>query len=228
MLGEAFMPLVEDALISLVALDYCLGNPIEWVPGDVKAFCDFAWSNDGDENCFGIRNGNRVTLEDTFHADNLPAIGKRFIQNFKKFNLRDDQIGGDEGGGGKLIMDWLEEQGWHLNRVNNGAKADDDDSYANWAAETWMEGSKLITANKIILPQDDDLRGQLLSRKRIQGNKGRLCCESKRDMKARGVPSPDRADTVLECMRSFGNPSSGGYTTKAIPMRTGGYQAIGC
>lgn len=227
MLGHAFMPMVESAVINMKALDYCLANPPEWKPAIPKAFCDFAWSKGGDENCYSICNGNRITIEAAFNCDNLNGICDRFVREFERTGIKAENITGDEGSGGKLIMDELENRGWVLNRQNNQSTANDPDHYVSIAAEQWYEASKLITANKIILPNDMELRGQLLSRKQIKGSKGRLAIESKDDMKARGVPSPDRADAVLGAITPMGGFHSGSIT-KIIPMGIGSYAACGC
>lgn len=50
-----------------------------------------------------------------------------------------------------------------------------------------------------ILPDDDDLIGQLSSRRYNMTDNGRIKVESKKEMKARGVSSPDEADSILLC-----------------------------
>ena len=87
--------------------------------------------------------------------------------------------------------------GWRINRVNNGAAPRYCQHYANLAAEMWFEGAKKIARREIILPEDDELRGQLLDRRSVAHAQGKLALESKSDMKKRGVRSPDRADAVL-------------------------------
>jgi hypothetical protein len=66
----------------------------------------------------------------------------------------------------------------------------------------------------------------MLSRKQIKGTKGRLAVESKDDMKARNVPSPDRADAVFGCITPMGGHAVGGIT-KIVPMGIGAYTACG-
>ena len=58
----------------------------------------------------------------------------------------------------------------------------------------------MIQNREIILPDDKDLRAQLLDRKRVANAKGKLAVESKRDMKKRNLPSPDEGDAVYGCM----------------------------
>ncbi|MDE2020034.1 MAG: hypothetical protein KGJ13_06850 [Patescibacteria group bacterium] len=199
MVEAEFMESVSDAVVNLKALEELLAEPPEHRPGEKKAFCDFAWGGDGDENVLAFRDGNLVSLEEMFRADNLHAICGRFISGFSRLGLKPDQIEGDESGGGKLICDQLQAMGWRIGRVNNGSKPRND-HYANAGAEMWWEGAKKIERREIILPDDDDSRAQILDRKRIPHLKGKLAIESKRDMKARGVTSPDRADAIFGVM----------------------------
>lgn len=49
----------------------------------------------------------------------------------------------------------------------------------------------------IILPNDDDLMGQLSIRRYSLSSKGKVLIERKKEMKKRGLPSPDRAEAVI-------------------------------
>ncbi len=198
-----FMVSVSEGVIDLKALEDLIANPppVQKANGAArKAFCDFAWGGDGDENVLALRDGNVITIEETFRADNLHAICGQFIAAFRRLGLRPHQIDGDEGGGGKLICDQLAAMGWRINRVNNGAAPRNSEHCANAAAEMWFEGAQKIIRREIILPNDDDLRAQMLDRKRVPNAKGKLALESKSDMRKRGVPSPDRADAVFGAM----------------------------
>lgn len=200
-----FMESVADAVIDLKALEDLLASPPpEKRGGDRKAFCDFAWGGDGDENVLALRNGNVVTIEEAFLAGDLHAICGRFISAFVRLGFKAEDapgcIEGDNGGGGKLIIDQLWKMGWRIHRVNNQEAPRFDDHYASIAAEMWYDGAKQIVRREIILPDDDDLRAQMLDRKRVPHSKGKLAIESKPDMKKRNVPSPDRADAVFGCM----------------------------
>lgn len=52
---------------------------------------------------------------------------------------------------------------------------------------------------ELIIPNDDDLIGQLSSRKYTINERSKMVVESKKAMKARGLPSPDEADCLLLC-----------------------------
>jgi len=197
-LGHGFMALVENAVIDYKQVDVAINNPPEWKAGEVHAFCDFAWSNDGDESVLCLRNGNKVTLEATFRAEGLHAVCDQFVHHFTRLRLSAGQISGDEGGGGQLVMDELDRRGWYLNRWNNGAAAKDEEHFQDSKAEVWYNASQLMDMHNIILPNDFDLRAQIINRKRTKGTKGRLAIETKAEMKERGVPSPDRADACCQ------------------------------
>lgn len=53
---------------------------------------------------------------------------------------------------------------------------------------------------EVILPNDDDLVGQLSSRKYSMTEQSKQKVESKEEMKKRDLPSPDEADCVLLCV----------------------------
>ena len=50
---------------------------------------------------------------------------------------------------------------------------------------------------ELILPNDNDLIGQMSTRKYTMNERSKMIVESKKAMKARGLPSPDEADCVL-------------------------------
>ena len=89
--------------------------------------------------------------------------------------------------------------------VNNGSAATDD-YYANLGAQVWGEMRDALEENfsaimqgqppVIELPDDVDLVKQLSNRKKKITSKGKIQLESKDDMKARGLGSPDVADSV--------------------------------
>lgn len=199
MLFSEFMGDDADTVISSTTLDNCYGtNLVHTDKFDVHAFCDFA--SGGDENVLALRTGNKVEIVDTWtDKDTMRACG-RFILNFTKLKLKPQQITGDDGGVGHAIIDRLSELGWNINRLNNGSKASNSNIWANKGSEVWDRGRKLIEDGKIILPDDEVLKEQLLNRKWVYSSSGKLQLESKEDLKRRGGHSPDRADAVLGAM----------------------------
>lgn len=233
-LGLAFMPLVADAVINGKAFDDCVANPpTANTNGEVHAFCDFAWSGSGDQNVLAVRRGNVISIEAKFHCGHLvssqknpaPGIVEQFAGEFVRLGLNSTQISGDEGGGGKLVMDELDRIGWYLNRVNNGFPATDSEHYSSTGAEMWFEAGKQITLKHVVLPNDRIFRGQALSRKRVPNAKGKLAIELKEDMRRRNISSPDVADAVFGCMMPGGGFGTG-HISWAQPMGMGRYQTM--
>jgi hypothetical protein len=105
------------------------------------------------------------------------------------------------------------ENGWRVRRVNNGATADNADAYANRGAEIWFDGCTKIERQQVVLPNDLELVAQLTSRLGWPNGKGRLELEGKQAMRARGLGSPDRADSVLGAMMQA---QTGGVTFRRI------------
>jgi hypothetical protein len=120
----------------------------------------------------------------------------RFLNHFHRLSLQNYQVGGDEGYGHQL-MDRMQEQGFYLHRFNNGSPAKRPDIYANLSAEWWSTVGQLVERRQIIIPNDEKRIAQLTSRRKLYDSKGREKLESKADLRARGVESPDRADALI-------------------------------
>jgi len=183
-----------DSMISLEQVRDLIDNPPEYVPGETTAFCDFA--GPGDESVLALCKGNRLDIADTWRSrDTMHSVGK-FLTLFRKLELQGHQIGGDEGYGHQL-MDRMQEEGFYLKRFNNGSQAKRNDIFVNLAAEWWSEFGQRVERRQVILPNDEKLVAQLTSRRKLYDSKGREKLESKADMRARGIESPDRADALI-------------------------------
>jgi phage terminase large subunit len=162
---------------------------------EYSAFCDFAAGRD--ENVLAIRSGNKLLeLVAWRDRDTNAAVG-RFIIEFRRYNLRAQQIWGDNGGVGHAMCDTLDAAGWPINRFDFGAAPGNAQVYVSRGAEIWDSLSTRIKRAEIVLINDPTLISQLTTRKYAYDNRGRLKLESKEEMSARGLKSPDRADAVI-------------------------------
>jgi hypothetical protein len=83
------------------------------------AFCDFA--GPGDESVLALCDGNRAEIVDAWRSkDTMHSVGK-FLAHFRRLKLQGYDIGGDEGYGHQL-MDRMQEEGFYLQRFNNGKR----------------------------------------------------------------------------------------------------------
>jgi hypothetical protein len=183
-----------DSMISLESCRALIDNPPPYTAGQITAFCDFA--GPGDESVLALCDGNRAEIVDAWRSkDTMHSVGK-FLTLFRKLNLQSYQVGGDEGYGHQL-MDRMAEEGFHLQRFNNGSPAKRSDIYFNASAEAWSTVGQLIDRRQIIIPNDEKLIAQLTSRQKLYDSKGRERLEPKADLKSRGGDSPDRADALI-------------------------------
>jgi hypothetical protein len=199
MLRAEFMDLGDERLVvGLASLDNCMQNPPVPRGTDKAAGVDF--SAGGDENVIAIREGNRVLPVIAWRERDTMATVGRIIMELKKAGIRPEQTFVDAGGLGLPMADALAEAGWEVNRVNFGGTPNDPDAYQNRGAEMWHRLARKIDTCDLILPEDDLLKSQLVTRRATVTSKGKLGVESKDALRSRGIASPDRADAVaLAC-----------------------------
>lgn len=100
----------------------------------------------------------------------------------------------DEGGLGAGIVDRLKEQRYKIRGVNFGNKAAKQLMYGNKRAEMW--GAMRDWLKTASIPNDRFLKTDLIGPRIKPDSKGTIFLESKKDMKARGLASPDAADAI--------------------------------
>lgn len=197
---------VQGGLISLREWENCLENPPQARGDGRHAFLDFAAG--GAENVLAVARGNKVWIELASREKNtMAAVGEilsRLNRLKREIGLRPEEVEGDASGLGIVMIQALEEAGWPILRFYGGTAPLTNSEYANRNAEVWTEGTIGIRKGEWILPRDEELKGQVVSRKTSRGGTGRLAgkliIEAKEDMAKRGLPSPDRADAVLGAM----------------------------
>ena len=91
-------------------------------------------------------------------------------------------------------MDRLKEQRYKVKGVNFGNKSAKPVMYGNKRAEMW--GSMREWLKEASIPNDRFLKTDLISPLVKPDSKGTIFLESKKDMKARGLASPDAADAI--------------------------------
>lgn len=214
---------VEHALIGIRDYERCLENAPQWSRGDRHVFCDFAAG--GDENVCAVRWGNKVWIEKAWREQNTMNACAEFVRIFNKLKneigLQPQEIEGDNDGLGNPMIDAIHEAGWPILEFHGGTKPIANRDYFNRVSEIWCEGADTIKRNQVILPLDDELKAQLITRKALQkfdaDKKSKMAVETKKEMKARGLPSPDRADAVLGAMGPLPEVRSRNLITREDP-----------
>ncbi len=199
--GE-FTNKVEGSMISLSEYDRCMENPPAWTGRDMHGFCDFAAGRD--KNVFALRLGNKVELRRKWvERDTMSAVGVflgLFVDAKRQHGLLPEMISGDADGLGLPMVQRMHEMEWRINEFHGGKEERFGNGYRNQIAEAWGEGMKKIIAGEVILPDDKDLKAQILGRKAKVNSSGQFEIERKEDYKKRCGESPDEADALFGCL----------------------------
>ena len=170
---------------------------------------DPAWEGD-DEFVIGLRQGLVFRILETFAKNDNDLIAAQKIARYE------DEHGADavfiDAGFGTGIKSAGEGLGrfWTLVWFANKS---DDAGCLNKRAEMWKAARNWLKDGGAI-PDDPTLRDELQAPEIVPRADGKIQIESKKDMKARGVPSPNRADALV---LSFAFP--------VLPRGTGGADA---
>lgn len=189
-------------------------------PLSIQIGCDVARFGD-DKTVIGFRVDEKVEFyqkirgQDTQKtADKLIELGEKLIE---RYNFKSPvPICVDDGGVGGGVVDRLSRikqndpaRFWwlHVMRIQFGKRIKhkhyhDSTTYMMGVLRKLLEETEDDGKPKpveIILPDDDDLIGQLSCRKYSMTDQSKQKIESKDDMKKRNLPSPDEADCVLLC-----------------------------
>jgi len=123
----------------------------------------------------------------------------------------------DEGGLGAGIVDRLKEQRYKIKGVNFGNKSKNPVMYGNMRAQMWGDMREWLKTASI--PNDRFLKTDLISPMMKPDSRGTIFLESKKDMKARGLASPDAADAIAVTF-AFPVAHRGEYNARTITRRT--------
>lgn len=188
----------EDGDIKVLSQDkmnFAVATPTRKQDGTRSAGLDFAAG--GDENVYTLRNGNHEERVVKWRSKDTMATVGRFLTLIKADLLEGKDCWADSGGMGIVMCDALRDAGCSVNRVNNGEGAFDGDKYLNRGTEMWIRYARMVETGKIIPPEDEDTRKQFTARNLKYSKRGPLTLETKDEMRTRGLPSPDRADSMV-------------------------------
>jgi hypothetical protein len=123
----------------------------------------------------------------------------------------------DEGGLGAGIVDRLKEQRYKIKGINFGNKSKNPVMYGNMRAQMWGDMREWLKTASI--PHDRFLKTDLISPMMKPDSRGTIFLESKKDMKARGLASPDAADAICVTF-AFPVAHRGEYNARTTTRRT--------
>lgn len=179
---------------------------ITWIQ-EVHNTAGLDLSDGGAETVLAIRNGNKLLGIEAFRLeDTEDTIDYLCDELFPKWNLKhkDALIFGDYCGMGGPMLRALKRRKWsNVRFVDSRNKATEPKTYANRGSELFFNMRHLLSGKELILFYDKLLIDQLCTRyyKLRDGVIHQLL--SKVEQKAKGFPSPDRADAVNLCYWNY-------------------------
>ena len=214
------LPLIEQSVVTEIENDNI---------AKISLGVDVARYGD-DETIIASSVGGKIELPVIRHGQNLMrTVGdivvqyRRLVEEYPQYkgvitcNIDDTGLGGG-------VTDRLEEvkREERLRRleivpVNFGTNPPQDGSevhYQDISTYMWATVRSLMQNKEISLPNDEELIAQFSVRKYSVLSNGKLLLESKKEMKSRGIKSPDRGDAVaLACFTQ--NKVYSGFIDKA-------------
>jgi hypothetical protein len=145
-----------------------------------------------DSTVIAVRRGRDIVKLLRYHGDDTMQTVGHVIDVIREFRPVLTVV--DEGGLGYGVLDRLKEQNYKVRGVNFGWRSKQPVMWGNKRAEMWGEMRKWLETASI--PDDKQLKADLTGPKGKPDSAGTIFLESKKEMKARGLSSPDAADAI--------------------------------
>ena len=145
-----------------------------------------------DSTVIVVRQGRDLKAILRYKGEDTMTIVGRVIDAIEEYRPTLTVI--DEGGLGYGVLDRLVEQKFKVRGVNFGSKSRKPLMWGNKRAEMWGEMREWLKTAHV--PKDRQLKTDLTSPMRKPDSKGTIFLEGKKEMKARGLASPDAADAL--------------------------------
>lgn len=156
--------------------------------------CDIARFG-SDQTVFGWRVGKSFMPLAKFRGLDTVQVAHRLVE-WKKA-LQPDATFVDGAGVGGGVCDTLRSMGHEdFIEVNAAVKAIDENRFFNRRAEMWWAMKDWLAKGGAVMDTDDEILGELTGPEYTYAGKDRVQLESKDDMRARGLDSPDTADAL--------------------------------
>jgi hypothetical protein len=145
-----------------------------------------------DSTVIVVRQGRDIIAIERHHGDDTMTSVGNVIDAISRYKPVMTFI--DEGGVGAGVYDRLVEQRFRVRGVNFAWKPKNSKAHANMRAQIWCAMKEWLKTASI--KEDKRLLGDLTGVRVTFSSSGAILLESKKDMKARGLPSPDIGDAI--------------------------------
>lgn len=162
-----------------------------------------------DESVISVRQGRKHVRMEAYRGMDNMQVGAKTAQIFREMQNTGVVMGAifvDGIGVGSGVVDYLNSMGYPVIDVNVGRAAEQDKIYLNKRAEIWFRLREWLEAGADII-DDPDLADQLTNATYdMVPQKDIIQLETKKSMKARGVQSPDKAESIALTLAEVYNP----------------------
>jgi hypothetical protein len=172
-----------------------------------------------DSTVIAVRQGRDIIAIKRYKGDDTMETVGRIVECMEEY--KPVLVNIDEGGLGAGVVDRLKEQRYKVKGVNFANKSKNMMMYGNKRAEMWGDMREWLRTASI--PKDRTLKTDLISPLMKPDSKGAIFLESKKDMKARGLASPDAADAIA---LTFAYPVAHREYVDKRPIRSYSQQGI--
>ena len=186
----------EDGVIALDMVQPAIGRNVS-LYGDVVWGLDVARTG-GDANALAKRCGNALLepIRVWSGIDLMQTVGRlKLIYDAAKTKPKAIFI--DIIGLGAGVYDRTKEIGLPVVGINVAESPSATELYERLRDELWFKGREWFESRGVVIPEDEELVGELTTPKFKVLSTGKIKVESKDELKRRGIPSPNRADAFL-------------------------------
>lgn len=145
-----------------------------------------------DSTVIAVRQGRNLIALRRYKGDDTMTVVGHVIKVIQEYQPLLTMI--DEGGLGYGILDRLTEQRYKVRGVNFGWKSSKPVMWGNKRAELW--GALRDWLKTASIPFDKQMQDDFTAPRSKPDSSGKIFLESKKEMKARGLASPDAADAI--------------------------------
>ena len=205
----------DDTVISMDLTDGAINRDV--MP---TQYSPTAWGVDvarfgSDASALCKRKGNAVTepIRLWRGLDTMQLTGA-IKAEYDTATEKPEEIFVDAIGLGAGVADRLRELGLPAYAINVSESPAMGDTYLNLRAELWYKAKGWLEGRDVRLPKDDRLKAELTTLRYTYTSSGKVKIESKKDLKKRGVASPDAADAFVLTFASDAGTAIGGRSRR--------------
>lgn len=223
----AFKTSTLNPLVSPNSVMAAAGTDFRERQGPLIIACDPAGDGegDGDRTAIAFRQG-RTCFRLEYHEKKSPMQISGILAEYWN-TFQPDGMLIDKGGLGAGIYDRLVEMNIPIIGINNAERARDNERYENKRAEMWWLMAAWFNDKPCRIPNNPALIADICAPQPDVHSSGRKLLESKKNMKKRGIRSPDGADalalTFAEPIALRANEMNGFKSGSYRPPTTAGY-----